>query len=105
MEINLDLSFPKGKSVNDGIPEDLCSLYYITIDDAIQHIIKLGRGTLLAKVDTKSAFWLLPVHPANRYLLGMQWKDKFFIGTCLPFGLRSVPKLLNMLADLLAWIL
>ena len=31
----LDLSFPKGKSVNDGIPKDLCSLHYITVDNAI----------------------------------------------------------------------
>ena len=62
--------------------------------------MKLGRGTLLSKVDIKSAFWLLPVHPANRYLLRIQWKDKLFIDTCLPFGLRSAPKLFNILADL-----
>ena len=51
----LDLSFPKGKSVNDGIPKDLCSLHYITVDDAICQIIALGRGALLAKADIKSA--------------------------------------------------
>ena len=101
----LDLSFPKGRSVNDGIPKDLCSLHYITIDDAIQHIMTLGRGTLLAKVDIKSAFRLLPVHPADRYLLGMQWENELFIDTCLPFGLRSAPKLFNILADFLAWVL
>ena len=28
-----------------------------------------------------------------------------YIDTCLPFGLRSVPKLFNILADLLTWIL
>ena len=55
----LDLSFPKGKSVNVGILKDFCSLYYITIDDAIQHIMKFGRETLLSKVDIKSAFRLL----------------------------------------------
>ena len=101
----LDLSFPKGKSVNDGIPKDLCSLHYITVDNAIQHIMALGKGALLAKADIKSAFRLLPVHPAYRYLLGMLWKDDLFIDTCLPFGLRSAPKLLNILADFLAWIL
>ena len=32
----VDLSFPKGKSVNDGISKTLCSLSYITVDDAIE---------------------------------------------------------------------
>ena len=99
----LDL-LPKRESVHDGILKDLCCLHYITIDDTIQHIMKPGRETLLSKVDIKSAFSLIPVHPADRYLLGMQWKDRLFIDTCLPFGLRSAPKLFNILADLLAWI-
>ena len=68
----VDLSHPRKHSVNDGIPKDLCSIKYITIEDAIKDIITLGKGTMLAKVDIKSAFWLLPVHPADRHLLGMQ---------------------------------
>ena len=72
---------------------------------AIAEIMKLGRGTLLAKVDVKSAFRLLPVHPADRHLLAMNWNAQVFIDTCLPFGLRSAPKLFNILADLLSWIL
>ena len=101
----LDLSFPKGKSVNDGIDKDVCSLRYITTDDAAHHIMTLGRGSFLAKIDVKSAFRLLPIHPTDRHLLGMQWNGNLFIDTCLPFGLRSAPKLFNVLADLLSWIL
>ena len=101
----VDLSFPSGQSVNDGIPKELCSLKYITIDDAINYIVRLGPGTHLAKIDIKSAFRLLPVHAADRHLLGVQWKGAVFIDTCLPFGLRSAPKLFNTLADLLAWIM
>ena len=67
----VDLSHPSGHSVNDGIPKPLCSLSYITVDTAIAEILKLGTGTLLAKVDVKSAFRLLPVHPADRHLLAM----------------------------------
>ena len=94
-----------GPSVNDGILKELCSLKYITIDDAIGYIVRMGRGTHLAKIDIRSAFRLLPVHAADRHLLGVQWKGAVFIDTCLPFGLRSVPKLFNTLADLLAWIM
>ena len=67
--------------------------------------MKLVRGTLLSKVDIQSIFRLLPVYLVDRYLLGMQWKDRLFIDTCLPFGLQSAPKLFSILTYLLAWIL
>ena len=100
----VDLSHPKHCSVNDGIPKHLCSLSYITVDDAITKIIETGPNTVLAKVDIKHAFRLLPIHPADRHLLAMEWKDQVYVDTCLPFGLRSAPKLFNILADLLTWI-
>ena len=92
------------ESVNDGIPSEVCSLTYVTIDNAILNILKSGKDTMLAKLNIKSAFWLLPFHPADRHLLGMRWKDQIYIDHCIPFGLRSAPKLFNILADLLAWI-
>ena len=101
----VDLSHPVNGSVNGGIPKELCSLKYITVDSAIEHIKQIGQGTLLAKIDIKSAFRLLPVHPADRHLLAMRWDQHIFIDKCLPFGLRSAPKLFNVLADLLSWIL
>ena len=92
----------------------VCSIKYITIEDAINDIIALGKSTMLAKVDIKSAFRLLPVHPVDRHLLGMEWQNNTFIDMCLPFGLRCAPKLFNIcnsstytlyvLADLLTWI-
>ena len=101
----VDLSYPKGHSVNDGILRSLCELHYITIDDAIQKIVQMGQGSLLAKIDIQSAFRLLPIHPTDRPLLAMRWKQGLYIDTCLPFGLRSAPKLFNILADLLSWII
>ena len=78
---------------------------YILVDDTISQIITLGRGTLLAKIDIKSVFHLIPVHPADRHLLAMEWQGSLFIDTCLPFGLRSALKLFNIMASLLEWIL
>ena len=37
-----DLSSPRGSSTNDGIPSDLCSLQYATVDDAVHIIQQLG---------------------------------------------------------------
>ena len=100
-----DLSHPKGYSVNDGIPKELCSMSYITTDDAVRKIVQLGPGSLLANIDSKSAFRLIPVHPADRHLLAMLWRGSLYIDMCLPFDLRSAPRLFNILADLLEWIL
>ena len=49
----IDLSHPHGRSINDGIPPSLCSIKYITIDDAINQILSLGRGTMMAKINIK----------------------------------------------------
>lgn len=67
----VDLSHPEGASINDGIPPERCSLRYPSVDDAVWIINKLGRGTLLAKWDIKNAYRMVPVHPADRKLLGM----------------------------------
>ena len=94
-----------GFSVNDSIPKNLSSIKYIMINNTIQEILKLRKGTLLAKIDIQSAFRLLPVHLKDCHLLSMSWTDGIFIDTCLLFGLRSALKLFNVMTDLLAWIL
>lgn len=35
----------------------------------------------------------------------MQWRDKVFVDTCLPFGLHSAPKIFNATAYVLEWII
>ena len=100
----LDLSHPEDRSVNDGITPELCSLSYTSVDDAARMVMEEGRGALLAKLDLESAYRMIPVHPADRPLLGMEWKGKVWLDTTLPFGLRSAPKLFNMMADCLQWI-
>ena len=61
----IDLSSPVGCSVNDVIDPSLCSMsyMYITVEDAIQEITKLGKGALLAKLDIKDAYRMILVHP------------------------------------------
>ncbi len=100
----VDLSHPRGRSVNDGIDSNRCSLTYASIDEAAEGILARGRGTLLAKLDLESAYRMIPVHPCDRPLLGMKWNGQCFLDTALPFGLRSAPKLFNVFADGLAWI-
>ena len=78
---------------------------YCSIDDACTIINKLGPGALLSKIDLKDAFRLIPVQSSDWNLLGICWRQKFYIDTCLPFGLRSAPYLFNRLSTALHWIL
>ena len=71
----VDLSHPTGSSVNDRISSNLCSLHYASVDDAVDIIKKLGRGTQLVKLDVKDAYRIVPVHPSDYHLLGIRWRD------------------------------
>ena len=100
----MHLSYPPGRSVNDGIDIRHFHLRYSTVSDAIDSVMRLGRGALMAKIDIKSAFRLCPVHPADHHLLGMKWKGQFYFDRVLPFGLRSAPYIFNCLADAIEWV-
>ena len=95
----VDLSSPEGESVNDGISEERCSLSYISIEDAGEEVRRRGKGALLAKVDIRSAYRVVPIHPEDRWLLGMLWDGGLFLDLTLPFGLRSAPKIFTAIAD------
>lgn len=98
----LDLSCPAGKSVNDSIVKELCSLSYTTVDDIAALVQKHGKGTTF---DLKAAYRQVAVHPDDRWLLGMVLDDELYVDTTLPFGLRSAPMIFSALADALAFII
>ena len=101
----VDLSSPEGGSVNDGVDANLCSISYVGVEEAAREVATVGRGALLAKVDVKSAYRNIPIHPHDRWLLGMQWDGALYIDTALPFGLRSAPIIFTAIADAVQWIL
>ena len=75
----IDLSFPNGFSVNDGISDSEAHIKFSSVDDAIDMIIHCGRGCLMAKFDIKAAYRILPIHLEDRFLFGMKWQGKIFI--------------------------
>ena len=98
-----DLSFPEGCSVNDTIDPKLCSLQYISVDQVAAVAAKLGPGALMAKIDIKAAYRLIPVHYQDRKWLGMCWEEAIYVDGMLPFGLRSATKIFTAVADALEW--
>ena len=101
----LDLSSTEGFSVNDGVDKDLCSLSYMSVDEVAERVVEVGKGALLAKFDLKAAYRNVPVHPEDRWLLGMVWGDKLYVDSVLPFGLRSAPAIVNAVAEGLSFVI
>ena len=101
----VDLSSPRGASVNDGIDPELCSLSYSSVDEAVRRVQQSGPWALMAKLDLKLAYQRAPVHPDDQPLLGMSWEGRTFCDRALPFGLRSALKLFTAVVDGLSWAL
>ena len=60
---------------------------------------------MLAKMDIKQAYRMIPVHSQDRPLLGMKWQGQVFVDKALPFGLRSEPMIFSAAADVLLWLM
>ena len=101
------LSYPKHRptSVNAHIPPESYSLQYIKVDHAIAILQDLGPGCFMSKLDIKSAFRNVPVHPSDWELLGMKWEGLYFFDMVLPFGLRSAPFLFDEFSSAVEWII
>ena len=95
--LTVDLSSPKGYSVNDAITSELCSVSYTSVDRAVDFVRHLGKGYLLAKLDLKEAYRAVPVHPSDQQLLAVSYTT--YLDRALPFGLRLAPKLFSALTD------
>ncbi len=98
------LSYPEGDSINDGIDPELCTVKYTSFDSAVQLVVKVGKGAMMAKEDIESAFRLLPVHPEDFALLGMKVRDKYFVDKALPMGASCSPFLFETFSTFVEWV-
>ena len=100
----IDLSWPKGASVNDGIHKDsylatdFC-LTFPTVDHITQELKKFGRGCHIYKVDVSRAFRHVKLDPRDYDLLGLRWRDVTYVDTCVPFGSRHGTQIFQRLSD------
>jgi len=76
----MHLSAPVGRSINDGIHPDEFSLHYSSVDNAVVIFLHLGKEALMAKINIKYAFRMIPVHCVDWDLLGMHWWEQWLHG-------------------------
>jgi len=93
-----DLSYPRGCLVNDYIPPLWGTLEYTIFNEAIEALLRVGKGAILVKRDLADAFRHIPVVESDHWLLGFFWDGSFFIDRFLPFGLRIAPFLFDVFA-------
>ena len=98
------LSYPSGFSVNDNIPDDCSTVHYATINQAVKIVQRLGVGCFMAKIDIKSAFRIIPIHPRDYSLLGIKWADKYNFDRCLPMGCSSSCAIFETFSTALKWL-
>ena len=101
----MDLSQPRGNSVNDFISKDEFPCHYTPFDEATRLIMQMGPGCFLTKVDIKHAYRILPVRPEDWPLLVYCWEGQFCVDLKLPFGGRSSASIFTDFADLICWII
>ena len=99
------LSYPKGRSVNDGISFEDSTVQYSSVGQAIQHIVSLGPKCFMAKTDIKAAFRIVPIHPKDYPLLGFTWRGSYYHDRCLPMGCASSCSIFEKVSTALEWII
>jgi Reverse transcriptase (RNA-dependent DNA polymerase) len=100
-----DLSCPDRCSVNDGIPKEFGTLKYESFSHALRIVAEAGPNSLLLKKDLQAAFRRVKVSPLDWHLFIFHWRGKYYVDTCLPFGLRTAPRIYNLFAEGIHWAL
>ena len=90
----IDLSFPVGHSVNDGVLKNHFQgvpLTYTlpTIADLASRVAASGPGTYLWKSDLARAYRQLRSDPLDYPLMGIAHKGKYYADLCPSFGCRG----------------
>ena len=105
----IDLSWPQGASVNSGINKNtyLDSQFDLTlpsVNDITNEVKRLGRGTLLYKVDVSCAFRYVKVDTGDYDLLGLEWNGTY-VDPCLPFGTRHRSQIFQHISDAVRFLM
>ena len=92
----LDLSFPIGNAVNDGIPKDSymgfsAKLTFPRTDEFAARIFQLGKNCYMFKIDLSRYFRQILLDPGDYSLIGYIIDGDIYFNKVLPMGMRSAP--------------
>lgn len=110
----LDLSFPKGRGINDGIDKDFyqgesVDLKYPTIDDLVELVYKRrveapGEKILIWKRDLKSCYRQFQLCPGSVHLVGYRFRNQYYYDLVLAMGSSSSAQICQKITDMIRFI-
>ena len=88
------MSFPEGKSINNGIPKDEYlgkneKINLPSVDQLADKVAQLGKGTKIFKIDLSRAYRQIRGCPSSFNWLGYVFNGKFYFDCTLSMGSRS----------------
>ena len=106
----MDLSWPKGASVNDEVNKGIYlgtsyTLHYPSVDNITDTLRRLGPGAKPFKIDISRAFRHLRVDPADIDLLGLQVDQRHFLDVSTPFEYRNGSQFFQRCSDAIRYIM
>ena len=105
----MDLSWPKGAAVNDGIDSDRyidgpMDVTLPTADYMAHRIIDLGPGAWMYKSDLARGYRQLRVDPWDWTLLGFTNGGQCYMDLCPPFGLKTSAMFMQRTSQAICYI-
>jgi hypothetical protein len=94
-----------GLSLNDLLDEAWCRLDLTRLGKMLHMIERRGKDAIVIKIDIKDAYRLLPVRLEDLCFLTFACGENHFLDSRVTFGLRSAPRLFNVFADAIQYIL
>ena len=105
----VDLSWPVGASVNDGISKEVylgevIQLHYASVEQVCQMVMEVGAGAVIYKRDLRHAYRQIPVDPRDYCYLGYYWEDMFYFDTVLAMGQRNAAMACSRTTDAIMYM-
>ena len=90
----VDLSWPRGAAVNEGISKDIylgevIDLHYASVEQVCQMVVETGVGAVIYKRDLRRAYRQIPVDPRDYRYLGYFWEEHLYFDSVLAMGQRN----------------
>ena len=104
VRIILNLSAPKGSSVNDGINKDDFPASMSSTTNWLRVLNKAGKRCKFCKIDWADAYKHITVHEDDLHLQWFSWLGMSFIELCLVFGCVCSAGLFDRLAKIIIHI-
>ena len=105
----LNLSYPKGQSLNDHVDKlnfdgRSFTLKFPSVDDVVGHILQI-EDPLIFKIDMARAFRNVRVDPVDALKFGLSWRDALYIDGGVVFGWTHGSAAFQMVANAISFIM